>query len=349
MDIDALPTILDVVEMISSWENELILPMVSTIPSSEYYDEGRFCYVSEQQNRNRVHLMPVSQSPYVFYRGQSRYHDPCIPTLYRCSSDKDKELEIAASRIKICEFASLLSKHPVFQEVSQNVCVDSVALAQHYGLSTEYLDITNSKWVAAFFACARYDADTDSYYPVGRDYGDGYGVLYYAKPREDMIPEEFFEKNGVIGYQYFARPTKQSSFGFRMDEGEDFNDSPYFEKIFFRHDMTASQIVYDMSYKQNRFIPRDELSKLAREIKVSAEVTRAALFSCWVNYYQDKSPDFLDEVCAKKQWRIREDNVPVAAFSDAQIEADWKIWNEYGREDIKSRILPIRPVTVLQL
>lgn len=134
-----------------------------------------------------------------------------------------------------------------------------------------------------------------------------------------------------------------------MDEGEDFNDSPYFEKKFFRHDMTASQIVYDMSYKQNRFIPRDELSKLARDIKMSAEITRAALFSCWVNCCQDKSPDFLDKVCAYKRWRIREDNVPVAAFSDAQIEADWKMWNEYGREEIKSRILPIRPVTILQL
>ena len=351
MDIDALPTILDVVEMVSSWENELILPMVSTVPSSEYYDEGRYCYVSEQHNRQMVHLMPVSQSPFIFYRGQSRYHEPCIPTLYRGLKSEaiTAELEVAANRIKICEFAALLEKHSVFQEVGRNLCVDPVALAQHYGLSTEYLDITNSKWVAAFFACTGYDSDTDSYYPVGRDYGEGYGVLYYAKFKDHLMPEEFLEKNGVIGYQYFARPTKQSSFGFRMEKGDDFNTSPYFEKIFFRHDMTASQIVYDMSYKQNRFIPKDELSKLAREIKLSNEVTRADIISCWMNYYQDTSPNFLDEACVYKQWRIREDNMPVVAFSDAQIEADWKMWNEYGRADIKSRILPIRPVAVLNL
>lgn len=347
MDVDALPTILDVVEKISAIENGFALSRVSEVPSSRFYDEGRYNYVSERNNRDVVHLMPTSQSPFTFFRGQSRFHEPCIPSLFRgkIKGENATEGDIAAHRIKICEFAKLLSTHHVFAEVSRNILVEPVALAQHYGLTTEYLDITNSKWVAAFFACTRYDYDTDTYHPVGRDYEEGYGVMYITNfHAKGVFPEEFFEKNGVIGYQYFERPTKQSSFGFRMKNGEDFNTSPYFDKIFFRHDLEASRIVYSMSYNQNRFIPRDALSKLAREIDQSREVTREALFSCWMNYYQDKLPEFLDRVCAAKAWTIREDNAPIVAFSEEQLQVDWKEWNEFGRADLKSRILPIVPV-----
>lgn len=80
-EIEALPTILDVVEEISAMENKLVLPFVSQIPSPEHLDEGRYSFVSERTNRSIVRLMPMSQSPFRYYRGQSRYHDPCQPTL----------------------------------------------------------------------------------------------------------------------------------------------------------------------------------------------------------------------------------------------------------------------------
>lgn len=350
-EIDALPTILDVVEMMSEGENRLILPMVSHVPSPDFYDEGRYSYVSEKNNRATVHLMPMSQSPFTFYRGQSRYHDPCIPTLYRINKNGEWPTEeyIACNRLKICEFALLLNPHPVLQEVCRNIVVDYVALAQHYGLITEYLDITNSKWVAAFFACTDYDWEKDTYSPVGRDYGEGYGVMYITNGDGRIMPEDFFEKNGVIGYQYFDRPSKQSSFGYRMEKGEDFNLSPHFNKVFFRHDLAASNIVFEMSYRQRRFIPKDSLSVLAREIAGSKDVTRIALCMCRDIYYFDKDPGFLDAACAKNGLTIREDNLPVARFSDDELSKAWKEWNDFGREDLKSRTLQVRPITTIDL
>lgn len=346
-EIDSMPTILDVVEMISAEENKLILPMVSQIPSSNYYDEGRYSYVSDKHNRNIVHLMPMSQSPFTFYRGQSRYYDPCMPSLYRKNNKGEwpTEEDIAYNRLKTCEFSLLLNTHPVFREVCTQTFVNYVTMAQHYGFATEYLDITNSKWVAAFFACTGYDCETDTYYPVGRDYKEGYGVMYMTDLDMSNLPEEFFEKNGVIGYQYFARPTKQSSFGYKMERGDDFNHSPFFKKIFFRHDLEASTVVYQMSYKQNRVIPKDKLSLLAGQIAESNEISRLAHYLCWENFYSDKEPAFLDSVFALKGLTIREDNTQVARFSKEELEADWKAWNEYGREDIISRILPIIAVS----
>ncbi len=346
-EINALPTILDVVEQLSVVENQMALRTSSIIPPMQFFDEGRYSFVSDSHNHNIVRLMPTSQTPFLFFRGQSRYHDPCYPTLYR--GEKEGELaseeDVASNRIKICEFSFLLGTHPVFREVALNTHVDMVALAQHYGLSTEYLDITNSKWVAAFFASTRYEGDTDSYCPVGRDYAEGYGVIYVAKDVVDQFSDAFFEKNEVIGYQYFERPSKQSSFGFKLNKGEDFNQLPYFEKVFFRHDIEASSIVYNMAYRQNRYVPRDELSKLARIIADSNEVTRQALFKCWQTYYQDKDLVYLDKVCANKGWKIREDTKPIAKFDEAVLADDWKKWNEFGRENLKSRILPLIAVT----
>lgn len=352
-EIDALPTILDVVEQFSRMENEALLRNgVTILPGDAFQDEGRYSYVSETWNRNVVRLMPVSATPYTYYRGQSRYYEPCVPSLFRRNENGvlPNEVDVAYNRLKICEFERLLSTHPVFCELSHNISVNPVALAQHYGLTTEYLDITNSKWVAAFFASTRYDYDTDTYHPVGREYGDGYGVMYISKPYEKGdINNEFFVKNVVIGYQYFERPSKQSSFGYKMEADEDFNESPYFERILFRHDLEASKIVFDMSYKQRRFIPKDSLSRLSRQIAECNEVTRWAVELCLQMCYRNKDMAYLESVCAAKGMAIREDNMPVAGFTPEELAADWKEWDELGREDLKSRILSIIPMTTIRL
>lgn len=352
-EIDALPTILDVVEQISKMENDMLLRNGVTIfPVDTFQDEGRYAFVSEAWNRNVVRLMPVSPTPYTYYRGQSDFYEQCQPSLFRRNAQGElpSEADIAYNRIKICEFEMLLATHPVFCELSHHISVNPVALAQHYGLATEYLDITNSKWVAAFFASTRYDYKTDTYLPVGRDYDEGFGVMYISKPYvAGSATEKFFSKNVVIGYQYFERPTKQSSFGYKMRLGEDFNESPYFERVFFRHDLDASRIVYDMSYKQRRFIPKDKLSKLARLIAESNEVTRRAVERCLQMCYRDKEMNYLEEVCKEKGIVIREDNRLVAQFDREELESDWKVWNEYGRSDLQMRILPPIAVTTQKI
>lgn len=352
-EIEKLPTILDVVEQISKKENDSLLKHGKTIfPGDSFQDEGRYSFVSETMNKDVVRLMPVSSTPYTYFRGQSIFYERCLPSLFRMNAKGEFpcEVDIAYNRIKICEFELLLATHPVFCELSHIICVNPVALAQHYGLATEYLDITNSKWVAAFFASTRYDYDTDTYYPVGRNYKDGYGIMYVSKPYDEgNINDDFFRKNVVIGYQYFERPTKQSSFGYKMKYGEDFNESPYFEKVFFRHDIEASQIVFEMSYKQRRYIPKDKLSVLARQIAMSHEVTRCALERCLQMFYFNKDMTYLEEVCAEKGLEIKEDNRPLLQFSQDELAKDWKDWNEFGRADLQMRTLPIRAVTTFKI
>lgn len=344
-EIEALPTILDCVERISAHENRLVAPLSNQVPIPPFYDEGRYHFISDQRDRSVVRLMPTSQSPFTFYRGQSRFYDRCLPSLYRESDDS----EIAFHRLKLCEFSFLLETHPVFREVAKITQVDIGALAQHYGLATEYLDITNSKWVAAFFASTHYDESTDMYYPVGRDYAEGYGVLYWSKG--DLLDcgkrAGFFDKNKVFGYHYFDRPTRQSSFGFLMQPGEDFNCSPFFDKFFFRHDAVASEIVFNMSYRQRRFIPNDSLSVLARKIAASRFIPRMAVEMCHAFFFSEKPIRYLEEVCIKKGITIRENNELSAAFDPEELQSALSRWELFEKTDLRNRCLPIRPITVL--
>ena len=54
---------------------------------------------------------------------------------------------------------------------------------------------------------------------------------------------------------------------------------------------------------------------------------------------------YLENVCAAKKVVIREDNRPVAEFSQEELAKDWDEWNKFGRADLESRILPIRAMT----
>lgn len=102
----------------------------------------------------------------LYYRGQAKFFDKCYPSLYRNKTAR----EIFIERVKLCEFSLLLQKHPssrLFAEgysaplndgsmESHEMYIDEEALAQHYGILTEYPDLTADKWVAAFFACTDY-------------------------------------------------------------------------------------------------------------------------------------------------------------------------------------------------
>lgn len=58
---------------------------------------------------------------------------------------------------------------------------------------------------------------------------------------------------------------------------------------------------------------------------------------------------YLEKVCKEKGLAITEDNKSVAQFSTEELESDWKSWNEYGRANLQSRILPIRAMTTLEI
>ena len=107
-----LPTIIDVIEYLSSIENANILTGINQcglLPRS--YEEGKYMVISEKVGSNIPKLFPTSLSTFTLMRGQNDYYQDCKATLHR-QSMSDEELLI--KRIQTAEFLALLSTHPVF-------------------------------------------------------------------------------------------------------------------------------------------------------------------------------------------------------------------------------------------
>lgn len=345
--IQNLPTILDVIEYFSTLEN---INMRQTISINTDWllmnEEGMYQYVSDSDNHSIARLMPLSQTPFIFFRGENSYHQKCTSSIFRSRADMPLADKWIINRVQTAEFLLAYNQHPVIRDI-KNLCkVEDLGIAQHYGFATEYLDITNNKWVAAFFACCRYE--NDFYYPIETGYGQGFGVIYVSQ--SFLLPMAFAKlekKMFPLGFQYFARPTKQFSWVYKMSQEENFDKDSNFSRILFRHDTKASKEVFEMSYQQKRFFPNDQLSMLAQQIRQKGYPLCEGAITLSQTLGVKKSKQEIQEVLHKYGFPVTSSLNPVACFDQKQIETDVEQWLTYGKYALQRRIKPIIPVCSL--
>jgi len=115
-----------------------------------------------------------------FYRGQADLSWELIPKAYRPPYAKDFEFKYKMW----CKQASR------FQELSFENEFECMAIAQHHGFPTKFLDWSSNILVAAFFACSdqlNKDARLTAYFPT----------WYVTDPEV----KEFKDYNNVVAYQ----------------------------------------------------------------------------------------------------------------------------------------------------
>ena len=341
-----LPTILDVMEELAKEEvNESLgrigINFLKTEPNT-------YTMITKETGKNIPILFPNSANPFLFFRGQNQFYENCVPTIYRVPNGMTDDDFFIISRIKTMEFIRIIKNHPVLKDFNNNFYVDFLALAQHYAFPTEYLDVTNDKWVAAFFACTR--VENGQYYPVDCDFRDGVGVLYISLPKEQQIGlnNDIFDKLTTIGFQYFKHPSNQSSFYYKLNKDESFNDSKYFRMIRFRHDITASNVIFNMAYNKHRFIPDDHLTEIANKV-----LDKSYQFSIQ-SIVEAKEYFNINESLEEIQIILRKHNILWHNSPKTNIEydlfimnKDWDEWNKYGRTDLMRKINPILPIISL--
>ena len=133
-------------------------------------------------------------------------------------------------------------------------------MAQHYGIKTEFLDLTLDPWIAAFFAATKYNDSTDSYSVIEDTDNSQYGVFYlrneipFANPRLSRID--------VVGMQPLSRPGRQSAYVFRMNQGEDFNTMA--QKNFFRHDANVNRTIFEHANSGVKLFPKELIGERIR-------------------------------------------------------------------------------------
>lgn len=309
--ISKLPTLLDVLERISLKEEVWHLnktPFRHLFPT--HYQEGMYSSVVDSDGN--TFLLPLEILPFTYYRGEAECHKPCKPSLYRKTMNPAK---VFVERLKACEFELVINDHPLtkifknqtvinFPDGNQQLIhlnIDPLALAQHYGIYTELLDLTVNKWVAAFFACTRLNS-MGIYEPIHDS--DSYGMFYIYGMQDqssDMVSSHGFydRKLKPIGLQPFSRPGEQGGYVLRMTKEEDFNKLCK-TKIKFRHDPIVSDLIFNYANRSKKLFPYEPIQDKAKIICSSHTFSEAACNLVKQKYYPS-TPQLLIEAWMQNQ------------------------------------------------
>ncbi len=267
-------------------------------------------------------IMPSLNSPFTspyLYRGQTKRHSRCLPSLYR---ELTRDVELVThpqklspkrrdgyllSQIRIAEFLSLLDQHPAIGFAREiGLHLSQIALAQHYEIPTDHLDLTADPEVAAFFAACWCD-DRGEWHAVE----DGEGIVYRfdltAFPGalgDKFEPAAFFRCVEMIGLQTLPRPGEQKAWTIRLPLGLDFERLPL-DVFTFRHRSEVGRTLLDRFDHGRILFPRDVLAEAAKTIRTSSSVPTSILRKVLIDH--ECRPDMLDEAVRSYCYRFRDE------------------------------------------
>lgn len=219
-----------------------------------------------------------------YYRGENQIYPTCKPSLLRNIQNQknefDKQIELFVYDMKIYEFKMLLSK---FKHISnwdkQYSDVLYEPLAQHYGIETKWLDITNDFEVALFFACCWFNKEKRQWQPLTKTQTDldnekRFGVIFRQPDwRADLLSETSQEIQKItgkilpIGFQPFMRCHMQYGYAIKMDESMDLYTDVNFEKLKFKHSEKLSNLVFDKMQAGKLIFPNEGLLSCMDQIE----------------------------------------------------------------------------------
>ena len=283
--------------------------------------------------------------PHVFYRGQTVKKDPCRPSLYRGLTGKQQFVE----RLKLCEFSILLHKHPsssFFDEGLTNelnngakehhsLYIDDEALGQHYGIKTQYLDLTTDKWVAAFFACCDYKANPASVRDVYEKHTEEtVGVFYEYQASPDYKPDGNLRP---IGLQPHSRPVFQAGYVKKLSETDNFNNVAI--AIPFRFHSGCTSILYWLFNQSGHIQPPEMIELKAKRIVLEERCfSEAAYEHAHRRYYKDLTDD--EFAALVDGYGLESQSTPLVDFAEdelLQADEDRKQLEPYIRMNLRAK------------
>lgn len=347
------PTILNILEDVVAQEEDkqlFKLPLYREI-KNHFYDwsrTGHYLLVRDSQHGLPV-LLPTSRTPFTFYRGQSEYHSQCLPSLYRFEGER-LEQETLRSQLQTAEMILLMRSHPVIMSIESGGIMHEKlglvrlpvmydGLAQHYGIKSCFLDLTNDIWCAAFFAATTYNGEYHPYVvtedlPLNKRFGVLYKLDYMNNEDHDFSQDKILP----IGLQYFNRPGKQSALVIAMQELRDLHKHPRLERVFFRHDNEASRLIYTLSQFGEQFISDDDpFVKMVELICAEDKYSKNAVMLAHRIYHPCVPFErFVEEL---KRQRFDIVDLPRVAYPEELFAKEVESWEHGGAERYINRII----------
>ena len=309
---------------------------------SDYNNEGKFASV--KMPNGKISLIPCGLSINNYYRGEREFHKDCKPSLYRHGMTEAKQF---VERVKYAELCLLMEEYPLVKLYRKGISVkyfdgtikrheftiDAMALAQHYGICTELLDFTVDKFVAAFFACTKYN--NDGTYSVNDEDGDG--CFYYFVDKNMAI--ESPKNLRSVGLQPFSRPGEQAGYVLSMSENDNLNDCNI-NAIHFKHNRKVSEFIFNYANRSKKLFPQSILDGKAKTIKESDVFSKKAYEMAKTEFYIDVSDDILMEYLRGEGKQLCEH--PIVSFSPHEIDNFYKEWSNGEEQRFYSKILSTR-------
>lgn len=232
-----------------------------------------------------VRIIPSLNSPFIspyLYRGQTRRYSPCFPALYRAYCDfpgikrpgelpSEKRDAYLLGQVRLMEFLLTLERHPAMVHAREiGLHVNHMALAQHYGMPTDLMDLTQDHEVALFFASC-IPNESGEWYPVT----EGIGVVYRIDITafSEAMVEKMFEILEMIGLQTLPRPGEQKAWTLKLLLGFDFERLPI-DIFTFRHIPESAETIAKKFNFGHVLFPPDVLSDIGKQIRAMKYVPR---------------------------------------------------------------------------
>lgn len=338
-EIAKLPTLLDIVNHYLEGEQHIEEVHESSSFKGMFPTRGYKGLFEPIRMEDGTHiLMPLSPANHSYYRGESSYHEDCCPSLFRKGM---LDADIFVERIKRCELELMMQQYPITNLFANSIYAQAPdktwipipfrigydGLAQHYGIKTEFMDLTLDPWTAAFFAATTYDTETDTNSAIEDTDNYQYGALYLRN--EIPLPNLRHSRIDVVGMQPLSRPGRQSAFVFRMNQGENFNTMA--QKNFFRHDAEVNRKVFEHSNRGNQLFPKELIGdRIRKEIVRGEEFTQNAFELAKHRYYPTTDDKVLYSYLTDKHIAIS--TIDRNWFSDAEKNESTEYWKTYQQE-----------------
>lgn len=274
------------------------------------------------------------------YRGQHSPFPRCWASLcrdfdrntYRVADLTPKDQARLIHRLSLNRwFSHELEKHPMMKwAISQRIVVDAIAIAQHYGIPTAHVDLTESFAIAAFFATCRF-TDSQTWEPVT----DGTGVIYQVQFNVCDA------RISPICYQPLPRPSQQWGWTSELRLGEDFLQTPKLQILEFEHNKTLGEEMLKRFEGGSKLFAPDPTARVASEMCTATEIplTYIEEVEAWIANAPYGLP--FEEVkqartMLKNELKINFSNTSAISYTQSElndIEHEWDnsknaFWNE---------------------
>lgn len=271
-----------------------------------------------------INLKSGLEFSFTEYRGQTQEYEVCLSSLDRITRDH----ELFAALCRSTYFQQALASHPAITQLQSfapvldqrvqplPICISLEGIAQHYGLPTEYLDITSNFSVASFFATQHWNTATQTFEPVRAMSSPG--VIYKLHPAFLMSQPLPCDQMPYVpvGWQPFPRPEQQRANAIRLKPGEDFAQTMGVVKYRFYHSRNQSKRIYEEFEGGNKLMPADDLAELADQVQRQTIFNHDVIKRAFQRYAARRNPISSDE---DKEAMIKKAGIEIEGSSNAKF------------------------------